>query len=148
MVDRLRRPSQYDSMLEELRESGVFEKLTNILVFAACLGFKRSNRKPFNQSGEPIRLAQFNEHYDEAVMNALAILEKDGDAMMLAKENEEEKIKIFEEYACGGLEILSREIAEPKLEWEKALIDIILDEADQTDALTNLTEELSDIASL
>lgn len=145
---RVRRPAQYDAMLDDLKEKGIFEKLTNALVFAACLGHRRSNAKDIGAAGEPVRLPLFNDRYDEAVMNALAILAKDGDPFMLAKENEDERISIFERYACGGLEVLSREIWEPKLDWEKSLIGIILDEFEQTDALTNLTEELTGLSSL
>jgi len=145
---RIRRPAQYDAMLDELKEKGIFDKLTNALVFAACLGFRRNNPKDVGTAGEPVRLPLFNDRYDEAVMNALAILAKDGDPLMLAKDNEDERISIFERYASGGLEILAREVWEPKLKWEEALINIILDEFEQTDALTNLTDELSELARM
>lgn len=145
---RVRRPAQYDAMLEELKEKGIFDKLTNALVFAACLGSRRNNPKDVGSAGEPVRLALFSDRYDEAVMNSLAILAKNGDPLMLAKENEEERIAIFERYASGGLEILAREVWEPKLKWEEALIDIILDEFEQSDALTNLTEELSELSNM
>lgn len=145
---RIRRPAKYDDMLEDLKQKDIFGKLTNALVFAACLGYRRDNPKEFTSSGEPVRLGLFNDRYDEAVLNSLAILENKGDALMLAKENDDERIAVFEKYACGGLEILAREIWEPKLEWEKALIDIIIDEFEQTDTLTNLTEELSGLSNL
>jgi dnd system-associated protein 4 len=145
---RVRRPAQFDAMLDDLKEKGVFEKLTNALVFSACLGFKRNNPKDIGSTGEPVRLALFNDRYDEAVMNSLAILARNGDPLLLAKENEEERIAIFERYACGGLEILAREIWEPKLDWEKSLIGIILDEFENADALTNLTDELSGLSDL
>ncbi|MCA9486957.1 MAG: DNA phosphorothioation-associated protein 4 [Nanoarchaeota archaeon] len=145
---RIRRPAQYDSMLDDLKEKGVFGKLTNALVFAACLGYRRSNPKDIGAAGEPVRLSLFSDRYDEAVINSLAILAKNGDPLMLAKENEDERIAIFERYACGGLEILAREIWEPKLEWEKAIVGIILDEFEQVDSLTNLTEELSGLSNL
>lgn len=145
---RVRRPAHYDAMLEDLKEKGVFDKLTNALVFAACLGYRRSNAKDIGAAGEPVRLPLFNDRYDEAVMNSLAILAKNGDPLMLAKDNEDERIAIFERYACGGLEILAREIWEPKLDWEKSLMGIILDEFEQADTLTNLTDELSGLSNL
>jgi dnd system-associated protein 4 len=145
---RVRRPEKYDAMLEDLKSKNIFEKYTNALIFAACVGFKRGKKSDFDSSGEPVRLPLFNDQYDEAVMNALAILENNGDPFMLAKLNEEAKISIFERYACGGLEILAHQIWEPGLDWEKSIVSMILDEFEQGVNLTILTNEFSSLSEL
>lgn len=142
---RVRRPQQFDKLMEDLKAKGIFEKYTSILVFAACLGYRRNNFKEFNAASEPVRLPLFNGQFDESIINLLAILHKGNDPYMMAKENEEEKVRIFEAYACGGLEILSREIFENGHEWDECLSLLILNEYDDIDDTSILEEELSNL---
>lgn len=145
---RIKKSEDYTTMLDNLKKSGIFEKHTNTLIFAACLGFKRNDPKPVSNPGEPVRLGLFDDDYDEAVINAIAILEKNGDAMMLAKSKEQERIEIFERYAHGGLAILEREIFKSGQSWEDALISLILKEFEEGDELTDLTTEISELSKL
>lgn len=141
MGDRIRRPKEYDDMLSDLAEKGIFPKYANALVFAACLGFKRDKRVSFDKSGDPIRMDVFNGPYDETIMHTISLMEKNGDALMLSKEREDDRIKIFEEYSAGGLAILKHEIWDPQMEWEPEIIRMIQDEGDnERDILDDITE--------
>lgn len=138
MADRVRRPAQFEEMLNELREKGIFKTYKDALVFSACLGKKRNKRVPFAKSSEPVHLSIFSGDFDKMVINAIAVSEDD-DAYLLSEEREDEKIKIFEEYACGGLEVLKNEIWDLKNDWEKSLVAMMLREQDTEKILTDIT---------
>ena len=143
MADRVRRPAEHEEMLTELRDRGIFKTYKDALVFAACLGFKRGRRVAFTKSGEPIDLQVFRGEFDETVLNGLAVAER-GEPSAMRRDAEEEKIRIFEEYACGGLEIIRHAIHAPGLEWEEGLIGLITQEQGAEKILTDI-KGLSDI---
>ena len=125
MSDRIRRPKSYDKLLKELRDKeNIFRTYKDILIFAACLGFKSGKRVSFKESSEPIKRDIFNGTYDSAVINAIALLEKN-DTQILTDGCADERIAIFEEYACGGLEIIQREIADGPDDWENGFLAMI-----------------------
>jgi dnd system-associated protein 4 len=138
MADRIRRPVEFEKMLNELRDKGIFKTYKDALVFCACLGRKRNKRVEFKKTSEPIHLSIFGSDFDKMVLNSLAVAE-DSDPSLLSDEKEDDKIKIFEEYACGGLEILKNEIFDLKLAWEKSLISMIFNEEDTGKILTDIT---------
>lgn len=138
MADRVRRPIEYDKMLIELKEKGVFKTYKDALLFAACLGFSREKRIPFSKSGETIRLQEFSGEFNRTVLNTIAIAET-SDPTYMGKDKEDEKLKIFEEYACGGLEILKNEIWESKENWELGLLEMIVQEENRERILTDFT---------
>ncbi len=138
MADRVRRPVQFEEMLNDLREKGIFKTYKDALVFSACLGKKRNKRVPFSKSSEPVHLSIFSGDFDKMVINIIAVAE-DNVAYRLSKEREEDKIQIFDEYASGGLEIMKNEIWDLKNNWEKSLISMILREEDTEKILTDIT---------
>ncbi|MBR1285379.1 DNA phosphorothioation-associated protein 4 [Bradyrhizobium sp. AUGA SZCCT0177] len=128
MADRVRRPQRFDDFLSELTKGReVFQTYKDALVFAACLGFKRGRKVQFDKTGEPINLHTFSGQFDAAVMNAIAIADV-GDPFVMANNREEEKIRIFEEYACGGLEIMEGLLGQAQLSRHEALSALIMDE--------------------
>ena len=141
MATRVRRPAEFEEMLSELRDAGIFPTFKDALVFAAALGFRRGNRKSFQKSSEPIDLGVFSGTYDQTIMSIIAI-EETGDPKLLAPsdEAEEKRILIFQEYANGGLEIMKREISDGKQGWREGLLSLIhREEGDQT-ILDDITE--------
>lgn len=138
MADRVRRPAEYDQMLNNLREKGIFKTYKDALVFSACLGKNRNKRKEFVKSSEPIHLQIFSSEFDQMVLNSIAISEN-LDPEMMGAHREDDKIKIFEEYACGGLEIMKNEFWDSKLEWETGLVTLILREEKEEKILTDIT---------
>ncbi|NJK38821.1 MAG: DNA phosphorothioation-associated protein 4 [Oscillatoriales cyanobacterium RM2_1_1] len=92
--------------------TGAFQSYVDVLVFAAALGAKHGKREPiqeYSKEIDPIRQDIFsNKGYDQ-VINLLAITAKNDPKVLASNESaEEERIKIFEEYANAGLEILTQ----------------------------------------
>jgi dnd system-associated protein 4 len=127
MVDRIRRPQEYEDLLTNLTADGPFESYKDALVFCACLGFKRDQRVPFEKTSEPISLQIFRGQFDMMVMTTLAIAATD-DPMVMAAEREKEKVLIFEEYACGGLGILSNELGDHNSPVDETVLNLVLQE--------------------
>jgi dnd system-associated protein 4 len=80
------------------------------MVFAASLGYSRSKSIPLTKIAakpEPIRLNTFSGRGYDTAINLLAISHtKNQKILGTDEESNNEKIKIFEEYANGGLEII------------------------------------------
>ena len=108
---RVRRPKKYDDLLNLLKDKdeGVFSTLKSALVFSAAVGFKIKRRVEFKESGEPIALNLFNENYDQPFIYAMALTEYN-DVSYLQEDKFLDVFKVFEEYACGGLEYLDVEL--------------------------------------
>jgi len=89
---------------------GTFQSYADALVFAAALGMKRGRREPiaeYSREIDPIRQDIFqNRGYDQ-VINLLAVVSSNNPKILASTdEAEAERVKIFEEYANAGLEIL------------------------------------------
>jgi dnd system-associated protein 4 len=130
MVDRVRKPAKHTDTLSYLKDQvGVFASFKDIMVFAAALGFSRKKSVAFDKSSEPIPLSVFRGEYDEAFMNVLALFEhQDSGYLEPQGDKFDAKIKLFEEYACGGLDIIKSTIIDPGLDAQSAIISLILDE--------------------
>lgn len=141
MVDRVRKPEKHTETLRFLKdETGIFDSYKDAMVFAAALGFSRKKSVQFDKSSEPIPLSVFRGEYDEALMNILALSEhKDSGYLEFEGEKFDEKIKLFEEYACGGLDIIKSSIMEPGLDAHNTIIGMILDEETEHTIIDDIT---------
>lgn len=99
---RIRRPKEHDDILEILKKEKIFTSFKNSLVFAASLGFKKQQRKSFEDSSEPIMLRIFDDNTDIPFIYSLALAETD-DISLMTKSRFKDAVLIFEEYANGGL---------------------------------------------
>lgn len=113
---RVRRPKEQEDIYKSLtdnNEFGIFSTYKDVFMLAGTVGFMEKKRKEFSSSAEGIDWNVFNQETDETVINAIAlvatedinILEDSSDAF-------DKKMKIFEEYAAGGLEIINNKIVE------------------------------------
>lgn len=107
---RVRRPADKEELIAKLTsgEDKVFPTIKDLLVFAAALGRSEERRTPLQSAGsDPVRLDTFvRDSSVDYFMYALAIAESPDDPELVAEERTAERIKIFEEYANGGLEVL------------------------------------------
>lgn len=141
MVDRVRRPQKYDQLLKNLvDEKKIFSTYKDCIVFAACLGASRGCSNDFEKSSEPVNLQYFRGQFDEMVINTIAIAECD-DPLIMSKEREAEKIRIFENYICGGLGILENEIDSGNLNTLAILTNLVLREAEKDSILSDLRNQ-------
>jgi dnd system-associated protein 4 len=109
---RFRRPAEHEQLLAALTgKDGPFRANYEALLFAAALGKRKGQRTPFEKSGEQIRYALVeNRPYGDVLIDLLAATENPGDAKILADERLGERLRIFEEYANGGLHYLQGEV--------------------------------------
>lgn len=134
---RVRRPKQYDGLMNLLKDEGLFDSLKSVLVFAAAVGANQGVSAEFSDSAEKIPLRIFSEAQDLPFMYALALSET-GDVSMLAEENMEQVLSIFENTAAAGLSYLNGVIdqARPK----ESLEQLVSSSSEQNliDDLTNI----------
>lgn len=95
--------------------TGPFQTYADVIVFAAALGAKHKKRVPLGEISkrEPAPIGQehfFIKGYD-FVIKLLAMNEyKKIDILSSSNNYENKRLRIFEEYANGGLEILQNEL--------------------------------------
>lgn len=95
--------------------TGPFQTYADVIVFAAALGAKHKKRVPLGEISkrEPAPIGQ--EHFlikgYDFVIKLLAMNEyKKIDILSSSNNYENKRLRIFEEYANGGLEILQNEL--------------------------------------
>ena len=106
---RVRFPLQYKNVFDELCESqgALFNSRAELMIFAAGVGYKAKKKTTFETTMDPIRFSVFEGlRFFFTVFNAIALSDK-GDIGILAENNINERIQIFEEYACTGLKLIS-----------------------------------------
>jgi dnd system-associated protein 4 len=108
---RVRRPQQYEALMQELRDEAAFPTFRDILLFAVAVGCHVKRRVPFSSSGEPIRYETLKEPlFSETLINMIAASEVADDPEILDSTRAGERVRIFEEYANGGLEYIQEQV--------------------------------------
>ena len=113
----LNKSSEYEPYFQKLGKSDsnsekLFSSMKDVYMLALVLGFKHKVKKPLKKhGGEGIKLSIFDEH-DKVIMDIIALYEncKDKDLSLLRLDKEDEKYKLIEEYANGGMKIIVDEI--------------------------------------
>ena len=103
--------------LTELEDkTGPFKTYADLIVFAASLAIKKKKRIPVTEFSTrepyPINIEVFCSRGYGSIIKLIALVDTK-DTKILSQTNEEieeNRIKIFEEYANGGLEILQNEL--------------------------------------
>jgi len=106
---RIYRPKNFENLIDKLVESGPFETKQAVMMFAAATGWHFSReRQPRGKAGEPIRWDIFERHNNDVFIHALALAESKSIEILGRdrKEDLDDPIKIFEEYATAGLEYI------------------------------------------
>jgi dnd system-associated protein 4 len=118
----VRRPKDKEALFTRFVDEGVFETYRDIMVFGAALGFVRHRQEEFEQTAEPIAWSVFSGAGHEALVNMIAAVST-GDFNILSDDKLDDRLKIFEEFANGGLnafnEVLNRSASPP--------LDIVLE---------------------
>ncbi|MEY3333749.1 MAG: hypothetical protein RLZZ176_2049 [Cyanobacteriota bacterium] len=112
---------------------GPFQTFADVIVFAAALGVKHKKRVPFEEVSkrEPAPIGQ--EHFVirgyDLVIRLLAIVEvKDLNILSINDDSlESKRLRLFEEYANGGLEILQNELR-GAIDYSDRLLLILMNE--------------------
>jgi dnd system-associated protein 4 len=108
---RVRRPQQHEALMMELQSEAGFPTLRDILLFAAAVGFRNGRSVPFTTAGEPIRYETLAiPAFSEALVNMIAANVVADDPEIMDAARTQERIKIFEEHANGGLEYIQEQV--------------------------------------
>lgn len=108
---RVRRPQQHEALLIELRDEAAFATFRDILLFAAAVGAHVKRRVAFTSSGEPVRYETLREPmFSETLINMIAASELADDPEIMDVTRTGERVRIFEEYANGGLEYIQEQV--------------------------------------
>ena len=135
----VRRPEKYDDVIEALKDSKVFKTYKDVFVFAASLGFKNDKRVVFDSHKKSIDIEIFRGDLEKTIMNSIAMLVTD-EPGVIGNRRADEKILIFEEYACGGLEIIKHQIFDASREVDEGILSLILQEKDEHSLLDSITD--------
>lgn len=137
MAVRVRRPKEHAELLERLVEDAgnPFMHLYEALVFCAALGYARGARAAFEKADGQIRWEQFSgiDGAGELVL-MLAAAEVE-DREIVGAEGEAERVRVFEEYANGGLGELAKALdAQPAKTSREVVLDLVIGEQQQGEA--------------
>lgn len=115
---QVRRPAEHTELMDKLlkqTKGGAFRTYRDVLVFAAAVGHRSGRRVDFTQSANPVEWSTLiNRFGAEDLVNLIAFSETN-DSEIFALNRLAERIKIFETYACGGLEVLAETIKKEAL---------------------------------
>ena len=92
----------------------LFENMKEVYMVALLMGFFNSYRKPLTKtSKDPIRINIFDAN-DKNVMDIIALMEKKDLSLLINEEEQfEEKMRMLEEYANGGIDLLEKMLFKP-----------------------------------
>ncbi|OBC03474.1 hypothetical protein A5784_14805 [Mycobacterium sp. 852013-50091_SCH5140682] len=98
--------------MQEMQSEAKFPTYRDILLFAAAIGFHQQRRVPFTaSSGDPIRYEVLTTPgFSDTLINMIAANVVSDDPEIMDGTRLEERIKIFEEFANGGLEYIQEQI--------------------------------------
>lgn len=134
---RLRRSKDkslvFDFLNVKNKKTGFFIMLTDIYIFALALGIKNYKSVPLKSPmDEPIHVSSFTED-QRKLMDLILLYESNGNINILDKSNEnmvDESIRIIEEYANGGLEIILKAIEIHPENAYQIILQLLKDELD------------------
>lgn len=125
---RVRRPRQHEALIQLMRDEAGFATMRDVLLFAAAVGKSQERRVAFSEAGEPIRYETLiDPEYSSALVNMIAVVSEPEDAEILARGRLKDRITIFEEYACGGLEYIQGELNARKMTLETLLPALVVE---------------------
>ncbi|MFB8382558.1 DNA phosphorothioation-associated protein 4 [Streptomyces rubiginosohelvolus] len=143
--DRLRRPAEHEDLIGALSgKEGPFNAMVDVLMFAALLGQNHKKREPFDKAGEPIRLSVMEgRQYGDVLIDMVAVAELPDDPKILSDDRQPERVRIFEEYANGGLNYIRGEVnASGGQDYVSIISNMVMD------TLTAPDEHQSDVSDL
>ncbi|PBA28931.1 DNA phosphorothioation-associated protein 4 [Mycobacterium intracellulare] len=126
---RARRPQQHEALMQEMQNEAKFPTYRDILLFAAAVGFHQQRRVPFTaSSGDPIRYGVLTDPgFSDTLIKMIAANTVSDDPEIMDDSRLEERIKIFEEYANGGLEYIQEQINVRHQPVDLVVVDLVTD---------------------
>lgn len=142
---RARRPQQHDVLMQEMQTEAKFPTYRDILLFAAAVGYQQDRRVPFTaSSGDPIRYEVLTAPgFSDTLINMISANVTADDPEIMDGARIEERVKIFEEYANGGLEYIQEQVNIRRQPVALVVVDLVTEAlADDGGAKPITVEEL------
>lgn len=122
----IRPPGQHSDFLRKItgrkdaeNSEVVFNSYYDALIFASIIGFEAGEREQILRTGDSIEIILFStmksNKYFETLISTFAVLNDKNDHTCLSGAKSEDRIRMFEEYACAGLTILRKELVELRI---------------------------------
>jgi dnd system-associated protein 4 len=127
---RVRRPKDKEAVIQRLIDGteGPFGEIRDVLTFAAAFGYAAGRRDPFESSGEAIRWETFKNRRGTEILVAMLALAGSEDPGVVSERRFEEQIRIFEEYANGGLTLLEEALEQSPQQARDAVLSLVQNE--------------------
>lgn len=127
MKTSINKPFEYEQYYQKLgndKDTGYFDNMKDVLVLSAVLGFMQNCPKTFSKpGGDAIKEHIFQD--DMNIFDIISILST-GDIKIILNENHDEKYKLIEEYAHGGIQYLVNNIFNGPITSVENIIDFVL----------------------
>ncbi|NJK68552.1 MAG: DNA phosphorothioation-associated protein 4 [Microcoleus sp. SU_5_3] len=122
------RPAKFEKLIDRLTEQGPFETKQAAMTFAAAVGwyFVRK-RDPRGKGSQEIRWNVVESSNDDAFIHALALAESDSIEILGRdrQKDEDDPIKVFEEYATAGFQYIQDKCVDVPGDLLDNLLDLI-----------------------
>lgn len=129
----VRRAADKAELLDTLlrsKDGGAFGTYRDALVFAAAVGWRRRRKQPVEGNAGPIDWGtMINRFGTEQLVDVLAF-EDSGDVDILAPSRLPERVRTFESYANGGLEVISELMGVKALSGAEAVYELLREALD------------------
>jgi len=114
--------------------TGLFSTYADVLTFAAVLGFNQKRKIPLGKFSRKDPDAVLQEQFrDRSIIDLIAIAETHSSKILASDQDTDlQRVEIFQEYANGGLEILSKELYGIKKPLERTLLILYSERNRQT----------------
>ena len=133
-------PEKYEGVVEYLKNGGIedakaeqilYKFNVGVIVLSACIGVQHGNKGDNSGKGKEINVSTFESNGLGAYLYLIPLMANDPPDLNLMRnpEGEEKAIKIFEEYAAGGLEILNDKYKATGLKSPHMFLDDLLRES-------------------
>ena len=142
---RIRRPEQHAQLMAELQKEALFPTFRDILLFAAAVGYRHDRRTHFSDAtGDPIRYETLTTPaFSDTLINMIAANVVTADPEIMDPTRLEERVKIFEEFANGGLEFIQEQVNVRHQPVDLVVLDLVTETlADDAGARPATVEEL------
>lgn len=149
MKTGISKPLEYEQYYQKLgndRETGYFENMKDVLVLSAVLGIISNRKMSFSKTGGDA----IKEHIFQDDMNIFDIISiiSTGDIKILLNENRDEKYKLIEEYAHGGIDYLVENIFNGPITSIDNIVDFVLKfEPEKENKLFDFGDMISDLVT-
>lgn len=105
---RIRFDDSFDEVIDDLRKLPYFSDLASVALFCAALGYSSRTKFEKARGNRDVRAHVLNNVTGGSILSdALGLIELPDLQDPLSEENLVKRIQIFQEYANGGLQILS-----------------------------------------